>query len=137
MARGKFLSKVIGLSLGSFLAVHFIPAAVGSIASSHVPHGVLDCSQLEQLWERAGGSPSAAFMAAEIARAESSGRENATDRDSDGTVDRGLWQVNSVHGSLSTYDVLANAKAAVYLSRDGTDWNDWVTYHRETYIGQC
>lgn len=99
--------------------------------------GTLDCSQLEALWREAGGAPSAAFMAAEIAMAESGGRENATLVDADGSVDRGYWQVNSVHGSLSTYDPMGNARAAVAISGDGTDWFPWVTYQHGAETGRC
>ena len=99
--------------------------------------GTLSCSGLEALWESAGGSPGAAFMAAEIARAESSGRQHATDDDGNGTVDRGYWQVNSIHGALSTYDPAGNARAAVQISDDGTNWSPWVTYQTDAYQGQC
>ena len=55
-------------------------------------------------------------MAAEIAMAESSGRQFAT-----GPVgERGYWQINTNHGSLSTNDPLGNAKAAVIISANGT-----------------
>ena len=37
-----------------------------------------------------------------------------------GTVDRGYWQINSVHGSLSTYGAAGNARAAVLISGNGT-----------------
>ena len=76
-------------------------------------------------------------MAAEIARAESGGRQYATDNDGNGTVDRGYWQVNSIHGALSTYDPAGNARAAVELSGDGTNWSPWVTYQTGAYQGQC
>jgi hypothetical protein len=76
-------------------------------------------------------------MAAEIARAESGGRQYATDPDSNGTTDRGYWQINSVHGALSTYDPAGNARAAVLLSSDGTDWSPWVTYATGAYQGRC
>ena len=82
----------------------------------------MSCSGLEALWESAGGSPGAAFMAAEIARAESGGRQYATDDDGNGTVDRGYWQVNSINGAGSTYDPAGNARAAVQISGDGTNW---------------
>ena len=72
--------------------------------------GTLSCSGLEALWESAGGSSGTAFMAAEIARAESGGQQYATDADGNGTVDRGYWQVNSIHGALSTYDPAGNAR---------------------------
>ena len=99
--------------------------------------GTLSCSGLEALWESAGGSPGTAFMAAEIARAESGGHQYAADNDGNGTVDRGYWQVNSIHGALSTYDPAGNARAAVELSGDGTNWSPWVTYQTGAYQGQC
>ena len=89
--------------------------------------------QLEQLWVDQGGSRAAADMAAAIAQAESGGDPNAVDYDSNGSVDRGLWQINSVHGSLSTFDVDANARAAIELSSNGTDWEPWVTYQTGAY----
>ena len=99
--------------------------------------GNLSCSGLEALWESAGGSPGAAFTAAEIARAESSGRQYATDDDGNGTVDRGYWQVNSINGAGSTYDAAGNARAAVQISNNGTNWSPWVTYNSGAYQGQC
>jgi LysM repeat protein len=95
--------------------------------------GTLGCSQLEELWAAAGGSHSEAFTAAEIAMAESGGNQFAT-----GTVgERGYWQINPNHGSLSTYDPMGNAKAAVILSADGTNWTPWTTYTSGLYIGRC
>ncbi len=99
--------------------------------------GTLDCSRLEALWESAGGSASAAFTAAEIAQAESSGRQYATNGNSNGTTDRGYWQINSSHGSLSTFDAHGNARAAVLISSDGTDWTPWTTYRTGAYAGKC
>ena len=99
--------------------------------------GTLDCSGLEALWESAGGSPAAAFMAAEIATAESSGRQYASLWDGNGTVDRGYWQINSSHGSLSTFSAYGNARAAVLISGDGADWTPWVTYQLGAYAGKC
>ncbi len=95
--------------------------------------GTLDCPQLEDLWQAAGGSQTEAFTAAEIAMAESGGNQFAT-----GTVgERGYWQINPDHGSLSTYIPMGNAKAAVIISDDGTDWTPWTTYTSGRYIGQC
>ena len=95
--------------------------------------GTLGCSQLEELWTEAGGSQGEAFTAAEIAMAESGGNQYAT-----GTVgERGYWQINPDHGSLSTYDPMGNAKAAVIISADGTNWTPWTTYTSGLYIGRC
>jgi hypothetical protein len=91
------------------------------------------CAGLEQLWEQAGGSSAQAFMAAEIAMAESGGNPNAISP----TDDFGLWQINGSHGSLATLNPLQNAKSAVILSGDGTNWGPWTTYHSGAYIGRC
>ena len=95
--------------------------------------GMYSCSGLEQLWEQAGGSPAHAFMAAEIAMAESGGNPNAISP----TDDFGLWQINGSHGSLATLNALQNAKSAIILSDDGTNWGPWTTYHSGAYSGKC
>jgi LysM repeat protein len=111
---------------------HAKPAAA-TLTSAAVPSGTLSCSGLEQLWEDAGGSSGEAFMAAEIAMAESGGQQYALSP----TDDRGYWQINASWGSLSTYDALGNAKAAVYISADGTNWSPWTTYTSGAYYGRC
>ena len=138
----RFVASAVAVGLVIALAAHHgSVAAAGSGAAGaalSVPGGgTLSCSGLEALWESAGGSPGAAFTAAEIARAESSGRQYATDDDGNGTVDRGYWQVNSINGAGSTYDAEANARAAVQISGDGTNWMPWVTYQTGAYQGQC
>lgn len=95
--------------------------------------GTLSCSGLEQLWDNAGGNPGASFMAAEIAEAESGGNEYATGPNGE----RGYWQINPVNGYLSTYDPYGNAKAAIVLSYDGTNWSAWTTYLTGVYQGRC
>ena len=118
-------------------SVHTAGSVASGAAMSVPGGGTLSCSGLEALWESAGGSSGAAFMAAEIARAESSGRQYATDANSNGSTDRGYWQINSVHGALSTYDPAGNARAAVELSGNGTNWSPWVTWNTGAYRGQC
>lgn len=89
--------------------------------------------QLQALWIQAGGNPQKALIASAVAMAESTGNAGATDNDSNGTTDKGLWQINTSNGSLSTYDPLANARAAVQLSDNGTNWGDWVTFNNGDY----
>ena len=115
------------------------PGSSTSLSPAAAPSasGFYSCSALEALWEQAGGSPGAAFMAAEIAMAESGGNPNATDHDSNGTTDVGLFQINSTHGPLAVYGPLGNAQAAVAISSDGTDWSPWVTFNENKYEGQC
>lgn len=90
-------------------------------------------AQLEGLWEQAGGSPADANTAAAVALAESSGNPSATNINTNGTTDRGLWQINSIHGTQSTYDPLANARAAVSISSGGSNWSPWVTFNSGAY----
>jgi LysM repeat protein len=95
--------------------------------------GTLGCSDLEQLWIEAGGARSAAFMAAEIAMAESGGNQYALSP----TDDYGYWQINASNGSLATFNAYGNARAAITLSDDGTNWSPWTTYTSGAYSGRC
>lgn len=141
-----FLGPVIILGVSwYFLFTYVSPVAPGHAVIDKVVHGAshggtLSCAQLEDLWVRAGGSRSAAFMAAEIARAESGGRQYARDPASgyygDGNVDIGYWQVNTVHGNIS-YDPVGNAQAAIRVSGNGSNWGPWVTYQKGLEVGQC
>jgi lysozyme-like protein len=123
---------------GHHAAAGGVREAAAGIARGPAPGGgTLSCSGLEALWESAGGSPRAAFLAAEIAMAESSGRQYASLFNTNGTTDRGYWQINSIHGSLSTFGAHANARAAVLISSDGADWTPWTTYQTGAYAGKC
>jgi hypothetical protein len=118
------------------LGRHGIATPAAAFApSAHA--GTLGCPGLERLWEDAGGSPSAATLAASVAMAESSGRQYATDYNSNGTVDRGYWQINSTWAALSTFSADGNARAAVQISHDGSNWTPWVTYNTGAYAGRC
>jgi hypothetical protein len=124
------------------------PASHSSSSSSHsstttvshvshsapvASHGIYSCSSLESLWEEAGGSSGTAFMAAEIAKAESGGNPNAVSP----TDDFGLWQINGSHGSMATLDPLGNARAAISISGGGRNWGAWTTYTSGAYAGRC
>lgn len=89
--------------------------------------------QLKELWIKAGGRKEVAGLAAAIALAESGGDPNAQHRNSDGSIDRGLWQINSVHGAQSTTDVTANVKAAISISNNGKTFRPWTTYQSGAY----
>lgn len=90
-------------------------------------------AQLEGLWINNGGPKAVAPLAAAIAMAESGGDSTATNHNTNGSTDRGLWQINSIWGSLSTYDPAANAKAAVQISHSGTNFGPWVTFTTGAY----
>jgi Lysozyme like domain len=90
-------------------------------------------SQLKQLWIQNGGKAAAADIAAAVALAESGGNPAASNSNTNGSTDRGLWQINSVHGNLSTFDVTGNVKAAIQISNNGANWSPWVTYVSGAY----
>jgi hypothetical protein len=96
-------------------------------------YGYYSCPMLEHLWISVGGNPSAAFVAAEIATAESGGRPGAISP----TNDYGLWQINGSHGALASLDPIANAKAAVLISGNGSNWSPWTTFVSGAYVGRC
>jgi len=96
--------------------------------------GTLSCSGLETLWEDAGGSHAGAFMAAEIAMAESGGNQYALSP----TNDYGYWQINGSHGPAeATFNPIGNAEAAIAISGNGSDWYPWTTYVTGAYGGRC
>jgi LysM repeat protein len=109
------------------------PAGPAVLTTSAALGGTLGCPGLEELWEEAGGSDAQAVTAASIAMAESSGQQYATGE----AGERGYWQINPDHGSLSTYDPIGNAQAAVIISGDGTNWTPWTTYVTGAYLGRC
>jgi LysM repeat protein len=104
-----------------------------TLTTSAVPTGTLNCSGLERLWEDAGGSPAVAETAAAIAMAESGGNQYAHSP----TNDYGYWQINGGWGALATYDALGNAKAAIHISGNGSNWSPWTTYTSGAYHGRC
>ncbi len=114
----------------SYTAKH---AKTTVLTSSTSLSGTLGCSGLEELWEDAGGSHAEAFTAAEIAMAESGGRQYALSP----TDDYGYWQINAVHGAEATFNAMGNAKAAVAISDNGHDWDPWTTYVTGAFEGRC
>jgi nucleoid-associated protein YgaU len=129
-------STVSATSRGSESQHSAAPAGAdgsGKLVTQSAAQGMYSCSGLERIWEQEGGSPAAALMAAEIAMAESGGNPNAISP----TDDFGLWQINGSNGSLATLNPFQNAKSAITLSDNGTNWNPWTTYHSGAYSGRC
>jgi LysM repeat protein len=110
------------------------PKATVLTSSTSKLSGTLSCTGLEALWETAGGSHGEAFMAAEIAMAESGGRQYALSP----TNDYGYWQINGSHGpAQATFNPIGNARAAIAISDNGRDWYPWTTYVTGAYEGRC
>jgi LysM repeat protein len=131
---GEMLDVPYNMPAGTTTATAVDVQATTTTSSSSTLSGTLSCAGLEELWEQAGGSDAEAVMAASIAMAESSGEQYALSP----TDDYGYWQINASHGpAMATFDPLGNAKAAVAISNDGTDWTPWTTYQTGAYEGRC
>jgi hypothetical protein len=104
-------------------------AGKGSSVPGQPTRSKLTAPQLVSLWISNGGSKTASAVAGAVAYAESGGDPNAINHNTDGSIDYGLWQINSVHGvGMAALDPDTNAKLAILISKNGTDWSPWVTY---------
>lgn len=72
-----------------------------------------------------------------IIAAESGRDPNAKHVNADGSIDRGLWQINSVFHSEVTdtcaYDPVCSTAAAFKISNGGTDYTPWSTFNNGAY----
>lgn len=67
-----------------------------------------------------------------VALAESGGNSDATHRNSNGSTDYGLFQINSIHSALladhNWRDPVDNARMALSISSNGSNWQPWVAW---------
>jgi hypothetical protein len=94
--------------------------------------------------QRANLARQAGFPDNEIARAVAisiaenrSGDPGAEHVNVDGSIDTGLWQINSVHGIPISQlkDPATNAKAAFKVWSDaGNSWRPWSTFNNRSYL---
>lgn len=91
-------------------------------------------SQLRNLWLQAGGNKGWSYVMAAIAMAESGGNPLAHHVDANGSVDYGLWQINTIH-HYSVQDMLnpqQNAKEAVSIF-NSAGAHAWSSYNNGSY----
>lgn len=87
----------------------------------------------------AGFTPVEILVAIPLAYAESGGNPEATNHNSNGSTDYGVWQINSIHKEIlasgNWADVRDNAKMArqVYLNAGGS-WEPWSAYNNGAYL---
>jgi len=123
-------------SKSNFLAVAVMVQGfmlVGSNATT------LTGSQVASAAYGAGFRSSSLVYAVAISGAESSFVLEATHTNTNGTIDRGLWQINSIHGYNATSllnSASYNASAAYSISSNGTTWQPWATYYTTGYYNQ-
>lgn len=94
-------------------------------------------SEVLDLVKRAGFSDNTAPLAAAVAMAESGGNPAARNVNVDGSVDRGLFQINARwHPEVSdacAFNPECAARAAYRISNQGTNWNQWSAYKNGSY----
>jgi Lysozyme like domain len=85
---------------------------------------------------RAGFRGQNAATAVAVSQAENvSGSTTAQNHNSNGSVDVGLWQINSSNANPSAMtDPLANAQEAFRLSSSGRGWNNWTNFRNKKYL---
>lgn len=89
----------------------------------------------------AGFPPNEIATATAIALAESGGDPAATNHNTNGSYDYGLWQINTVHGGLlnqgDKFNPLDNAKMALTVYKGaGNKWTPWSVYKSGVYRAQ-
>lgn len=98
---------------------------------------ILTPGQIAAVSRKAGCTGDNLVISIAICMAESGGQVEVVSRpNTNGTVDRGLWQINSVHSEYDQQKLLAadyNAAAMFTLSSKGTVWTPWSTYNDGTY----
>lgn len=97
---------------------------------------VLTDSQIAGYAKGAGFPPGEIATAVAVALAESSGRTDATNRNSNGSRDYGLWQINTVHSALlasgDKFNPADNARMAYQIWKS-SGWRAWSSYKSGRY----
>lgn len=101
----------------------------------------LNAQQIAGYAQAAGFPPQEIETATAVALAESGGETTATNKNTNGSIDYGLWQINTVHGSLLTqgdkFNPLDNAKMALTVwNGAGKKWTPWTVYKTGAYLAQ-
>lgn len=111
------------------------PPPTGGLGMS----GGASTEQIAQWASQVGFAGNSLQIAVAVALAESSGVIDATHLNLDGSIDYGLWQINSVHvasgfSPVNAFDPVYNASWAWRISSGGTDWTPWTTYNSGAYL---
>jgi hypothetical protein len=103
--------------------------------------GELSLAQIAQYAAAAGFTGEDLVIAVAVARAESGGRTDIDNEglNADGSIDYGLWQINSVHQANGfdpsrAFDPTYNAQwARIVFMNAGASWTPWTTYTNGAY----
>ena len=120
-------------------------ASPNQALANQLPHfqkgGSVGPARVAQAARSAGLSGTRLVTATAIAGAESGYRPGATgvNKDARGrvtSIDRGAWQINSVHKQYDArrlFELGYNARAMAAISKGGANWSPWVTYKTGAY----
>ncbi|WP_327003018.1 transglycosylase SLT domain-containing protein [Dactylosporangium sp. NBC_01737] len=119
--------------------------ATGTVASNGAQIAAVGIDLCAQVGYSAGFRGNSLVTAVAIAMAESSCNPSAVGSNPAGTgcpngsLDRGLWQINNCwHPEVNdtcAYNAQCNANAAYTISYSGTYWQPWSTYNNGAYAG--
>ena len=101
----------------------------------------LSAAAIDQLMLAAGFPPSELKTGEGIAAAESGGNPLATNSNSNGTTDYGVWQINSVHSDLLASGDWKNPADNTRMAHSvwaaaGNSWSPWSTFNSGAYQGK-
>lgn len=105
-------------------------------ATTNGASGGLTFAEVENYWIQAGGNPQAAAMAAAVADASSGLNPSSSRTNPDGSESIGLWLLPKNGVPPGTTDPVANARAAIQLSQNGTDWSQWCVTWSDNNCGE-
>ena len=104
------------------------PLIMKGCPTEHPPGAIAEaCAEtIASIWGKAGGTKQTCQVAVSVSLAESGGDAHVQGPNSDGSIDRGLWQLNSRwHPEVSdacAYDPECNAKETFRISKQGTNF---------------
>lgn len=137
-------TKTLANQLVADSAVAEITALVGSgmVAGTGVsvgvtPSGTVSDSDIKALMKGAGFPESEFNIGVGIVHAESSAKPNATNTNVGGSVDYGLWQINSIHQGLLAGKDWSNPTQNTAMAFEvwkGAGWYAWTTYKDGAYL---
>jgi hypothetical protein len=111
-----------------------------SAANPNVPASgaALSATTVAALAKSAGVPADQLAIAVAIAMAESGLNPSATNVNTNGSVDRGLWQINNAaHPDVTdsaAFNPTTAAEDMLQISDGGTNWSPWVTYQTGAYL---
>jgi hypothetical protein len=136
-------ASLSGLAISPAGATGTQVGATGGATGGGSVGGAISINEAANAARAAGIPESALATALSIMMAESGGIPGRiNDKNTNGSIDRGLWQINSIHSQYDPIRLLDpnyNAKAMADLSSGGTNWKPWVAYnegHNKKFLSQ-